>query len=395
MHAIEPVTDRPAQSGAEKSAVGGLAGKILLFAVSLALLLEVAPRLFLATNLVAHQRVRRAVFGDDESSWRLSWVILHRIHEEWTGKYATYHPTRGWAVVPNIRNMTPFGAGKVVNTNSKGLRGTTEYEYAKTPGKQRILVLGDSFTFGTDVSDDETYAHDLQTALPNTEVLNFGVQGYGQDQTLLYLQEEGVKYHPDIVILGFAYLDVYRNLWNFFAFAKPKFEPTSDGLKLTNVPVPTPEYILAREPYRSRTLDFAVILREKIRWTLGINERRAKEITRPILDEIVSTTRKIGAVPVFVYLPVYEEIDNSSESMSEHERYVYDYCQAQKLDCLFLRPRFREEILKGAKLETRFHWTAAMHQMAAEEIANFLVVKGLVQEEPSAVAHQGFSNVTK
>ena len=388
MPAIQPVSNQPIEPGATQSKRLGWPVKLLISVVWLVLLLEIAPRLFLATNLIIHQRVRRALLGDDNSSWRLYWVVLHRVHEEWTGKYAAYHPTRGWAVMPDIKNMTPFGRGKFVNTNSKGLRGNAEYEYARTPGKQRILVLGDSFTFGTDVSDAETYSHDLESALPNTEVLNLGVQGYGQDQMLLYLKEEGVKYRPDIVILGFAYMDTNRNLWKFFAFAKPKFEAAPDGLKLTNVPVPTPEQVLADEPYRSKALDFAIILREKIRWRLGMNEREAKELTTPILDEVVATTRSIGAVPVFVYLPAYEEVDDLSDSMSAHELYLYDYCQHQGIACLFLRPRFREEIKKGAKLESRFHWTAEMHKMAAEEIAGFLVAKRLVQEESARTAHR-------
>jgi GDSL-like lipase/acylhydrolase family protein len=388
MPEVEPVASKSIEPLATKAKRMGWPVKVLISLVWLALLLEITPRLFLATNLVMHQRVRRAVLGNDDSSWRLFWVVLHRIHEEWTGKYATYDPRLGWAVIPDIRNMTPFAKGKLVNTNSKGLRGTAEYGYARTPGKTRILVFGDSFTFGTGVSDDETYAHYLEAALPNTEILNLGVQGYGQDQMLLYLMDEGVKYHPDIVILGFAFMDINRNLWKFFAFAKPKFEPAQDGLKLTNVPVPTPEQVLAQEPYRSKALDFAVILREKVRWSLGINEREAKDLTRPILNEIVATTRSIGAVPVFVYLPAYEEIDDLSDSMSDHERYLYDYCQARGIACLFLRPRFRQEIKKGAKLESHFHWNAEMHKMAAEEIADFLVAKSLVREEPAAAAHR-------
>src|SRR5271166_2128813 len=388
MRVIEPVADNSLEPGPAKSKRLGLIAKVLISAVWLVALLEVAPRLFFATNLVMHQRVRRAVLGDDNSSWRLFWVVLHRQHEEWTGKYATYHPIRGWAVTPDVNNMTPFGKGKFVNTNSKGLRGKTEYDYSRAPGRRRILVLGDSFTFGTDVSDDETYSHYLESALPNTEVLNLGVQGYGQDQMLLYLKEEGVKYHPDVVILGFLNMDTYRNLWKFFAFAKPKFEATPDGLKLTNVPVQTPEQVLAEEPYRSKAFDFAVILGEKVRWSLGMNEKAAKELTRPILNEIVATTRSIGAVPVFVYLPAYEEVDDLSDSMSAHEQYLYDYCQDKGVACLFLRPRFRQEIKKGAKLESRFHWTAEMHKMAAQEIADFLVARGLVQEEPAHTAHR-------
>jgi lysophospholipase L1-like esterase len=379
----EPLTNESSEAGTAKPQHIAWPIKVLISLLWLALLLEIAPRLFLSTGLVLHDSVRKAVLGGDNSSWRLLWVVLHKRHEEWTGKYSTYHATRGWAMIPDVKNMTPFGPGKVVNTNSKGLRGTTEYEYARTPGKERILVIGDSFTFGTDVSDDETYSHYLEADLPNTEVLNLGIQGYDQDQMLLYLQEEGVKYHPDVVILGFAHMDIHRNLWKFFAYAKPKFDLTPNGLKLTNVPVPTPEQVLAEEPYRSKAVDTTVILTQKICWALGITEREARELARPILDQIVATARSIGATPVFVYLPAYEEVDDLSDSMSDQEQYLYDYCRSQNLACLFLRPRFVQAARKGTKLESRFHWTAEMHRMAAEEIAKFLVAKGLVQPVPA------------
>lgn len=369
-----------ASSQVTQSRRGNVFLKAVLSVVWLVALLEIAPRLFFATNLVMHQSVRRAMLGNDDSSWRLFWIVAHRQHEEWTGKYSIYHPVRGWAVMPNVRNMTPFGKGKFVNSNSRGLRGRSEYSYSRTPGKERILVLGDSFTFGTNVSDDETYSHYLQSSLSNAEVLNFGVQGYGQDQILLYLQKEGVKYHPDIVVLGFMFMDTYRNLWNFFAFAKPKFEMTPGGLKLTDVPVPTPEQVLAREPYRSKAWDMAFILREKIRWSLGENEKEAMQLTRPILGQIVSTTRAIGAIPVFVYMPAYEEVDDLSQSMSAHEQYLNAFCKEQGISCMFLRPRFRREALDGVKLESRFHWTPEMHRMAADEIENFLLQQGIIKK---------------
>jgi hypothetical protein len=390
MHILESSTAVASPQGT-KSRWGRVFLKTVLSVVWLVALLEIAPRLFFATNLVMHQSVRRALLGNDDSSWRLFWIVAHRQHEEWTGKYSIYHPVRGWAVMPNVRNMTPFGKGKLVNSNSKGLRGSDEYSYLRTPGKQRILVLGDSFTFGTDVADNETYSHYLQSSLPNAEVLNLGVQGYGQDQTLLYLQEEGVKYHPDVVVLGFMFMDTYRNLWNFFAFAKPKFEMTPVGLKLTNVPVPTPEQVQAREPYRSKAWDIAFILREKVRWSLGENEKEAMQLTRPILDQIVSTTRAIGAIPVFVYMPAYEEVDDLSQSMSPHEQYLNAFCKEQGIACMFLRPRFRREALNGVKLESRFHWTPEMHRMAAGEIENFLLQQGLVKKSAPQLAEGGFA----
>src|SRR5208283_2596822 len=137
---------------------------------------------------------------------------------------------------------------------------------------------------------------------------------------------------------GFVFIDIYRNISSFFAYAKPKFEISSEGLKLTNVPVPTPEEMLAREPYRSKAIDVGVILREKVRWISGINEQRARAITTPILDDVVATTRGIGAVPVFVYMPIYDETQLQSDSLSAHEQYLQRFCEDQGVACLFLRP---------------------------------------------------------
>ena len=61
---------------------------------------------------------------------------------------------------------------RVLNTNSKGLRGQVEYIYKKPEGMQRILALGDSFTFGEEVGDSETYPYHLQTMAPEAQVIN-------------------------------------------------------------------------------------------------------------------------------------------------------------------------------------------------------------------------------
>jgi len=376
MCAVEPAAEKPERMV--------WIFKVLLFVVALVVFMEGGARLV----LVIHP-LRKRIAGYDNSSYRLQWIGLHKIHLEWTGQYAIYHPIRGWTLKPNIKNMSVFD-GKALNSNSKGLRGTTGYEYSRTPGKQRILVLGDSFTFGEEVSDDETYAHDLESALPNTEVLNLGVQGYGHDQMLLYLRDEGVKYHPDVVILGFAYLDIYRNLWTFFAYAKPRFKVDAGRLELTNVPVPTPEHVLAVEPYRPKALDLMVMLRDKLLWNFGKKEVEARDLTRWVLREIIATTRSAGAVPVFVYLPVYEEIQQPSGNsiaakpatppLPEREEYVKSICQEQGISCLFLGPAFRAEVERGRDFNSRGHWNPQAHKLAAEHIRDFLLKNNLIHD---------------
>jgi hypothetical protein len=380
MPAIKRVSKNPKQQG--------WISKALLFVVSLLVFMEGGSRMALSIN-----PVRRRITSFDDSSYRLQWIRLHRIHEEWTGVFSVYHPVRGWALRANLKDMHVLD-GTILNTNSKGIRGRTECEYQRTPGKQRIVVLGDSFTFGAEVADDQTFSHFLESTLPNTEVLNLGVQGYGHDQMLLYLKEEGVKYHPDIVILGFTYIDLYRNIENFFAFAKPRFKLGSDGLELTNVPVPTPEHVLAVEPYRPKALDILEILHQKLRWSLGENERDAREVTRLLLGEIIATTRSIGAVPIFVYLPINEEIEpfpqfsltSNSPPVPEREKYLQGICEEQRIACLFLRPRFREEVAKGVDLNPRHHWNAKAHLVGGEEIKNFLLSNKLIQNSPNASA---------
>jgi hypothetical protein len=362
--------------------------KFLILIFSLLVCMEGGSRLVLSIN-----PLRRRATGFDDASYRLQWVRLRQEQREWTGPFAVYQPTRGWALKSGIQGMKVFD-GTILNTNSKGVRGKTEYNYERIPGKRRILVLGDSFTFGAEVADDDTYSHYLESHLRNTEVLNFGVQGYAHDQMLLYLKEEGLKYHPDIVILGFTYIDIYRNIESFFAYAKPEFKLVSGNLQLTKVPVPTPERVLAEEPYRPKALDMLLILKEKVRWSLGKNEAEAREVTRQLLDEIVTTTRSIGAVPAFVYLPVNEEIEplpqsgitTNSPSVADRELYFSSICQKENLPCLFLRPRFRAEVEKGADLHPRGHWNAKAQSLAGEEIKDFLFRSNLIQRDRTSAA---------
>lgn len=317
--------------------------------------------------------------GFDDSSWRLAWIRQHREHREIAVRYSDYHPTRGWALKRGIEGMNVFD-GKILNSNSKGLRGKTEYDYQRTPGNQRILVLGDSFTFGTEVSDDETYSHYLESSLPHTEVINLGVQGYGHDQMLLYLKEEGVKYHPDLVILGFVFWDIYRNLLKDFGYAKPKFDLIADGLQLTNVPVPSPDRVLAEEPYRLKTLDLMVILRGQLLLKLGVTETRARDLTQAILNEMVKTTRSIGAVPVFIYLPVRSEYEGIELAQAtNHERYLESYCRERGIACLFLGAQFRKEAKRGVNLNAKGHWNPVAHRLAAQEMKDFLRRSNLIQ----------------
>ena len=94
-----------------------------------------------------------------------------------------------------------------VDINSRGLRGP-ETSIEKPPSTYRILNLGDSVVMGWGVHMEDTYGQRLESLLQdnaadnsNFEVINAGVPGWSLENELSYLQAEGLKYKPDLVVL--------------------------------------------------------------------------------------------------------------------------------------------------------------------------------------------------
>ncbi|MEO7973836.1 MAG: SGNH/GDSL hydrolase family protein, partial [Thermoanaerobaculia bacterium] len=301
----------------------------------------------------------------DETSWRLNWVNRHREGQApYAFSFDIHHPVRGWAVAPNVRDLEVFD-GKRLNTDSHGLRGAREVALAKTPGKLRIAVFGDSFTFGEEVGDEETFAHQLEQLLPEVEVLNFGVHGYGHDQELLYLREALPLFRPDIVLVGHVTDDSMRNMLSFRSFAKPWFRQSEGGLELEGVPVPTPEQVLARHPWGSRMLDLLGMAQDRLRWKWGDRTGETDRLTDAILTTIFRETRAAGARPAVLLLPVWGELGVADPAPLPGEQFVMNLAAREGVPCLRLRPLFVARQRLGAEFERHEHWRPAEHRLAA------------------------------
>ena len=154
-------------------------------------------------------------------------------------KVGQFDPDLGWSLKPNSQAVSHRFGEIEYKVNSKGLRDD-EHEYRKPPGGKRIVIVGDSRTFGFGVPIKKHFTRLLEGYCADTEVINLGVSGYGVDQELLVLQSEGMKYDPDLVIAYVAHYGNNRHMHtNRFGREKPKFELT-DTLELTNQPVPPP-----------------------------------------------------------------------------------------------------------------------------------------------------------
>ena len=76
----------------------------VVYCVAVALFLEGAARAALSSD-----GFFRRVAGNDEASWRLRWVKRQKTVRRIYYAFDDYHPTRGWALRPNLRDVPAFG----------------------------------------------------------------------------------------------------------------------------------------------------------------------------------------------------------------------------------------------------------------------------------------------
>ena len=118
-------------------------------------------------------------------------------------------PVLGWSPRPLVTSSSARANGAPIEINSAGFRDR-EHAIAKPDGVFRIVVLGDSFVAGEEVDFDELFwrvtNREIETCRPRgkrSEILGFGVNGYGTAQELLVLRKHALRYQPDLVLLAF------------------------------------------------------------------------------------------------------------------------------------------------------------------------------------------------
>ena len=117
----------------------------------------------------------------------------------------------GWRLQPRKKGT--------LATNELGFRDTAFNQNAD----KRILLLGDSISWGDGISDvKKVYPYLLEKMLSEKtghtyEVINSSVPGYSTFQQLRYLQQYGIELDPDMIILQFSLNDVVER---YSAFAQ-------------------------------------------------------------------------------------------------------------------------------------------------------------------------------
>ena len=142
----------------------------------------------------------------------------------------------GWFPVPASVGTYTGSRRITVRHNALGFRDR-EHGPKRKP---RIAFVGDSFVWGYDVDEGERFTERLQATLPDLEVLNLGISGFGTDQEFLLLEKVFDALRPDLVVLVFcAENDRNDNSSSYrYGYFKPYFEVDGRRLKLKGIPVP-------------------------------------------------------------------------------------------------------------------------------------------------------------
>src|SRR5215467_8704082 len=89
------------------------------------------------------------------------------------------------------------------------------FSEAKRPGVFRVACIGDSWTFGMNVDQNQMYPARLEALLKahppadakDVEVMNFGILGFTSFQGLQLFKTRVLDFHPDVVVIGFGMND--------------------------------------------------------------------------------------------------------------------------------------------------------------------------------------------
>ena len=293
----------------------------------------------------------------------------------------------GWVLRPGQQAYTQ---NVPVRINEAGLRDDEPLGAAKPSGELRLLVLGDSVTFGNGVATPDTYPEVLERLLRErglaVRALNAGVQGYSVHQEADFLRERGLGLEPDALLVGFYENDVTIR--------------TPIGSETARAMIGAGGHLLPRPLVyglkRLRSLVFVSYLLREARWRWfppeadyhsrdlfqdqpsPASERSWRDV-RDSLAAIAAAARGRGIEPVLAVFPHPSQLEPSLLERTYQGR-VLAIAGEIGMTAVDLLPAFRAAAARGEVPFIAFdgHPSAAGHRAAAEALVD-AVAKSLAR----------------
>lgn len=305
-----------------------------------------------------------------------------------------FSPTGAGDLLPS-RNFVDMGKPTMpfrVTSNRLGTRNDREYSTKKPPGAFRILALGDSFTFGVHVNNQDTWPQRLEHFLHNedqlqAEVFNMGSVGFTIEDEYLLLKEKGIHYDPDLVIVAF-----YANdLEDFSPAMRAVFKRCENGSSLRNkIKHSIKETLRHSGIFCSLAyLRHQLQIRSMLRNAAKIKEKKQEAYEQDVegarnptylkeyliaLDRLVELAESRNIPIAFVFFPNYTELAQSQESLEKAKAAIRARLEEHRIPSLDLLPTLRlgGNAQSEYQLPDEWHMNQYGYWVAAHSIHTFI-----------------------
>lgn len=271
----------------------------------------------------------------------------------------------------NPRGYFDANNGLTYRINEYGFRGPS-YPKAKPAGTRRIVLLGDSFTFGEGVRFEDTLGERLERLLDATrdapvEVLNLGVSGARTGAEVSYLRQRGLAFGPDLVILVYVLNDAAAGDLDFWEDYRQQYEKRwLKGSYLASYLFARASRTVMGRRYIDELVESARSHSDRWRWSMRL------------LLEAKRLSTSAGSKFAVVIFPFMYRLDDSYP-FREFHRLVFDYCQSKGIEVLDLLESFtgRRDTDLWVHASDQ-HPNEIAHEIAAQAIGEFVLQRGLL-----------------
>ena len=304
-----------------------------------------------------------------------------------------YDPLLGWKGNPRLVLNDGKGTAPgnlVYATNAAGYNDREWPARRPDGGGRRIVVLGDSFTYGIGVHFGEAFPRQLELLLGGgTQVISLGIPGYSTDQERMVLQGEALSLRPDLVLVEFFMDDIFNNgaiATHEGKYPKPYFELYGGELLLRNVPVPDLRSrsallrFLKERFYRLRTKLHVAPRWRTTDWLSAFDPAFASSeqwrVTLALLARMNALCAREKIRFAVVVVPLADQV--TDPGLRSPQEVLRDFGRRESIPVLDLLPDFENRV-DEVYLVNDLHWTAQGHRIAAQSIAAFLAREGLLR----------------
>jgi GDSL-like Lipase/Acylhydrolase family len=261
-----------------------------------------------------------------------------------------------------------------IGLNGAGFRGPA-FSAAKPHGVYRIAVVGDSFTFGNGIRQQDRYTDLMQARLPGrVEVLNFGRSGDNTPEHERQVAELLTTIHPDFILLQWYVNDMEDDDMTGRPVARPLVPALHDWLNARSALYNVANMKWGETQVRQGWVrSYVAFINDRLENPQGQYAQTDSVFLRSLLDR----ARKAGVPVGMVLFPdTAAPIDERYPFGYLHDR-VLATCAEYGLTCVDLRNDFAQvkdhRRLWASRLD--HHPSAFANEIAAERILSTFAAK--------------------